>query len=75
MIEANQEGQVSLDVLSLLKREADGMKQAIADIDGQLANAYIQRAGLQAMATALENEMDRIRASRPVEQLEFDLDE
>lgn len=75
MIEVNSEGHVSLDVLSLLKREADGMRQAIADIDGQLANAHIQRAGLQAMATALENEMDRIRASRPVEQLEFDLDE
>lgn len=63
-----------LDPLSLLKREADGMRHAIGQIDEQIVNATVQKAGLVAMVSALDNEMDRLRAAaKDKDQLEFDL--
>lgn len=64
---------------ALLKREADSIRNVIAKIDGDVEtlNAQItelmgQKASLNLVATALDNEMDRIRLSP--QQLELDLE-
>lgn len=65
--------------LSLLKREADSIRNVIAKIDGdvetlnaQITELMVQKASLNLVATALDNEMDRIRLSP--QQLELDLE-
>lgn len=65
--------------LSLLKREADSIRNVIAKIDGdvetlnaQINELMVQKASLNLVATALDNEMDRIRLSP--QQLELDLE-
>lgn len=47
--------------LKLLKMEFDSLAKVVADIDGQLATAVVQRARLVVVQNALENEMDRLR--------------
>lgn len=65
--------------LALLKREADSIRNVIAKIDGdvetlnaQITELMAQKASLNLVATALDNEMDRIRLSP--QQLELDLE-
>lgn len=65
--------------LSLLKREADSIRNVIAKIDGdvetlnaQITELMVQKASFNLVATALDNEMDRIRLSP--QQLELDLE-
>ena len=65
--------------LALLKREADSIRNVIAKIDGdvetlnaQITELMVQKASLNLVATALDNEMDRIRLSP--QQLELDLE-
>jgi predicted nuclease with TOPRIM domain len=65
--------------LTLLKRESDSIRTVIAKIDGdirqlndQITELMVQKASLNLVATALDNEMDRIRTAP--EQLEFDLE-
>jgi hypothetical protein len=65
--------------LTLLKRESDSIRSVIAKIDGdirqlndQITELMIQKASLNLVATALDNEMDRIRTAP--EQLELDLE-
>ena len=65
--------------LTLLKRESDSIRTVIAKIDGdirqlndQITELMIQKASLNLVATALDNEMDRIRTAP--EQLELDLE-
>jgi hypothetical protein len=65
--------------LTLLKRESDSIRTVIAKIDGdirqlndQITELMVQKASLNLVATALDNEMDRIRTAP--EQLELDLE-
>lgn len=65
--------------LALLKREADSIRTVITKIDGdirqlndQITELMVQKASLNLVATALDNEMDRIRTAP--EQLELDLE-
>lgn len=65
--------------LALLKREVDSIRNVIAKIDGdintlndQITELMVQKASLNLVATALDNEMDRIRLSP--KQLELDLE-
>jgi len=65
--------------LTLLKREADSIRTVIAKIDGdirqlndQVTELMVQKASLNLVVNALDNEMDRIRTA-PV-QLELDLE-
>ena len=65
--------------LALLKREADSIRAVIVKIDGdikqlneQITELMVQKASLNLVATALDNEMDRIRLSP--QQLELDLE-
>jgi len=65
--------------LALLKREADSIRTVIAKIDGdirqlndQVTELMVQKASLNLVVNALDNEMDRIRTA-PV-QLELDLE-
>ena len=65
--------------LALLKREADSIRNVIVKIDGdistlndQITELLTQKASLNLVATALDNEMDRIRLSP--QQLELDLE-
>jgi hypothetical protein len=65
--------------LALLKRECDSIRTVIAKIDGdirqlndQITELMVQKASLNLVATALDNEMDRIRLAP--EQLELDLE-
>jgi hypothetical protein len=65
--------------LALLKREADSIRTVIAKIDGdvrqlndQITELMVQKASLNLVANALDNEMDRIRLAP--EQLELDLE-
>jgi hypothetical protein len=65
--------------LTLLKRESDSIRTVIAKIDGdirqlndQITELMVQKASLNLVATALDNEMDRIRLAP--EQLELDLE-
>lgn len=65
--------------LALLKREADSIRAVIIKIDGdikqlneQITELMVQKASLNLVATALDNEMDRIRLSP--QQLELDLE-
>ena len=65
--------------LTLLKRESDSIRTVIIKIDGdirqlndQITELMVQKASLNLVATALDNEMDRIRTAP--EQLELDLE-
>ena len=65
--------------LALLKREADSIRTVIAKIDGdvrqlndQITELMVQKASLNLVVNALDNEMDRIRLAP--EQLELDLE-
>jgi hypothetical protein len=65
--------------LALLKREADSIRAVITKIEGdirqlndQITELMVQKASLNLVATALDNEMDRIRLAP--EQLELDLE-
>jgi hypothetical protein len=65
--------------LTLLKRESDSIRTVIAKIEGdirqlndQITELWVQKASLNLVATALDNEMDRIRTAP--EQLELDLE-
>jgi hypothetical protein len=65
--------------LALLKRECDSIRNVITKIDGdirqlndQITELMVQKASLNLVATALDNEMDRIRLAP--EQLELDLE-
>lgn len=65
--------------LALLKREADSIRNVIAKIDGdintlndQITELKVQKSSFNLVATALDNEMDRIRLSP--QQLELDLE-
>jgi hypothetical protein len=65
--------------LALLKRECDSIRNVIVKIDGdistlndQITELLTQKASLNLVATALDNEMDRIRLSP--QQLELDLE-
>ena len=68
--------------LALLKRELDSIRNVVAEIDGnitklnnQIAEFTGQKVSLNLVATALDNEMDRIRAApRQLEQLELALE-
>jgi hypothetical protein len=68
--------------LALLKRELDSIRNVIVEIDGnitklndQIAEFTGQKVSLNLVATALDNEMDRIRAApRQLEQLELALE-
>ena len=68
--------------LALLKRELESIRSVIAEIDGsitklndQIAELTGQKVSLNLVATALDNEMDRLRtAPRQLEQLELDLE-
>jgi len=70
------------DRLSILKREADSIRNVIKTIDGNMAELHnqmtelaSQKSSLHLVAQAIDNEMDRIRAANPIiEQLEFELD-
>ena len=65
--------------LALLKRESDSIRSVIAKIDGdittlndQITELMVQKSSLNLVATALDNEMDRIRLFP--QQLELDLE-
>ena len=65
--------------LALLKREADSIRAVISKIDGdvqqlndQITELLIQKASLNLVVTALDNEMDRLRLAP--QQLELDLE-
>jgi hypothetical protein len=68
--------------LAILKREADTIRAVLSKIDGdirqiddQITELMVQKASLNLVATAIDNEMDRIRtAPRQPEQLELDLE-
>jgi hypothetical protein len=68
--------------LAILKREADTIRAVLSKIDGdirqiddQITELMVQKASLNLVATAIDNEMDRIRtAPRQLEQLELDLE-
>jgi len=68
--------------LAILKREADTIRAVLGKIDGdirqiddQITELMVQKASLNLVATAIDNEMDRIRtAPRQLEQLELDLE-
>lgn len=65
--------------LALLKRELDSIRSVIAELDGnitklndQISELTVQKVSLNLVATALDNEMDRIRCVP--EQLELNLE-
>lgn len=65
--------------LALLKRESDSIRAVIGKIDSdvhqlndQITELMVQKASLNLVATALDNEMDRLRLSP--QQLELDLE-
>lgn len=65
--------------LALLKREVDSIRSVVIKIDSdvtalndQITELMVQKASLNLVATALDNEMDRIRLSP--KQLELDLE-
>lgn len=68
--------------LAILKREADTIRAVLSKIDGdirqiddQITELMVQKASLNLVATAIDNEMDRIRtAPRQLEQLELGLE-
>ena len=68
--------------LAILKREADPIRAVLSKIDGdirqiddQITELMVQKASLNLVATAIDNEMDRIRtAPRQLEQLELGLE-
>ena len=65
--------------LALLKRESDSIRAVIGKIDSdvqqlndQITELLVQKASLNLVVTALDNEMDRLRLSP--QQLELDLE-
>jgi predicted nucleic acid-binding Zn-ribbon protein len=68
--------------LAILKRELDSIRSVVTEIDGnvtklndQITELMTQKASLNLVATAIDNEMDRIRtAPQQLEQLELDLE-
>lgn len=68
--------------LAILKRELDSIRSVITEIDGnvtklndQITELMTQKASLNLVASAIDNEMDRIRtAPQQLEQLELGLE-
>lgn len=56
--------------VDVLNKEADAMRQAAEELSGQIATAVVQKGRLLVMATAFENEANRLM-SEAGEQLEF----
>ena len=73
---------VALDnPLALLKRELDSIRSVVTEIDGnitklndQISELTVQKASLNLVATALDNEMDRIRLAPQQLELNLELD-
>ena len=73
---------VALDnPLALLKRELDSIRSVVTEIDGnitklndQITELTVQKASLNLVATALDNEMDRIRLAPQQLELNLELD-
>lgn len=68
--------------LALLKRELDSIRSVITEIDGnisklndQITELTTQKVSLNLVATALDNEMDRIRRVPQQMELELELEE
>lgn len=61
--------------IALLHKESAAMRTAAGELDGQIANALIQKANLLVMAEALEREAERLELFAPsgAQQLEFEL--
>jgi hypothetical protein len=74
---------VALDnPLTLLKRELDSIRSVITEIDGhitklndQITEHAVQKVSLNLVATALDNEMDRIRRIPQQTELNLELEE
>jgi chromosome segregation ATPase len=67
--------------LALLKRELDSIRSVVTEIDGnitklndQITELTVQKASLNLVATALDNEMDRIRLAPQQLELNLELD-
>ena len=68
--------------LAILKRELDSIRSVVTEIDGnvtklndQITELMTQKASLNLVASAIDNEMDRIRtAPQQLEQLELGLE-
>ena len=56
--------------VDVLNKEADAMRQAAEELSGQIATAVVQKGRLLVMATAFENEANRLMYEAG-EQLEF----
>jgi hypothetical protein len=68
--------------LALLKRELDSIRSVVTEIDGnitklndQVTELTVQKMSLNLVATALDNEMDRIRRVPQQAELNLELEE
>lgn len=61
-----------VDPIALLEAESAAMRKAIAEIDGQIANAVIQKNKLLVMAVAFDNEIELLSEDVVDEQLSLD---
>jgi hypothetical protein len=68
--------------LALLKRELDSIRSVVTEIDGniaklndQITELTVQKVSLNLVATALDNEMDRIRRVPQQAELNLELEE